>query len=234
MSDEKKSVIIEKIRWGKLYRDASLLINICCRIVSCDASLLINIRCGIVVFELLSSQLWSNRPTLLRKATEDPGWSHRSSVQRGGVCVCVLMNRVPGTLPLCGELCVYQFVRVGTRLWLQSLSSFCETEEHWDARIWVWISELGPLLNSAPEPFTLGGLSSTFSLLCPKPWLVTALRALNLGVHLSLMSAMLSLKVKLLWNIMTFMIFHRIVSCSVLLLINIFFQNCELWCFNFD
>ena len=48
---------------------------------------LVHLYTLVVVVELLSSQLWSNRPALMRMATEGFSRSQRSSVQRGGVCV---------------------------------------------------------------------------------------------------------------------------------------------------
>jgi len=51
------------------------------------------------------------------------------------VCVSVSMNRVTGTLPLCGELCVPLCDRVGMCLILQGVSSFCKTEWRCGVRV---------------------------------------------------------------------------------------------------
>ena len=44
-----------------------------------------------------------------QKVSGDP----RDYLYSEGMCVCLIMDRVTGTLPLCGELCVYLCDKVG-------------------------------------------------------------------------------------------------------------------------
>ena len=71
---------------------------------------IISLPCSVL---LLLQSFSPVRPAHLRKAIKGPGRSQSYSVQRD--CVCVLMDRVTGTLPLCRELYVFVYLcdRVG-------------------------------------------------------------------------------------------------------------------------